>query len=74
MGSQNGKPVLRDVDTKQLQNSSGLSEAEVQQRFDNFIKGETIFFIINKFLNMLLWKQTYYLFHNVKKKIKGDPR
>ena len=38
MGSSNGKPVLRDEDVDTIMKTSGMSEEQVRQDFDIFVK------------------------------------
>ena len=37
MGSNNGKPVLRDEDVSAIMKTSGLSEEEIRRDFDIFV-------------------------------------
>ena len=38
MGSKNGKPVLRDEDVVSLAKTSGLSDKEIRDAFESFVK------------------------------------
>ena len=38
MGSSNGKPVLRDEDVDTIMKTSGMSEQQIRQDFEVFIK------------------------------------
>ena len=38
MGSNNGKPVLRDADVSAIMKTSGMSEDQVRQDFEIFVK------------------------------------
>ena len=37
MGNKNGKPFLRDEDVKRLSSTSGMSEDEAKEAFNNFV-------------------------------------
>ena len=38
MGSRNGKPVLREEDLQTITSTSGLSEQQIREDFDIFVK------------------------------------
>ena len=38
MGSRNGKPVLREEDLHTISSTSGLSEQQIRDDFDIFVK------------------------------------
>ena len=43
MGQKNGKPILRQSDIQEFVNSSGLTQQDVEQRFQQFNKGKNSF-------------------------------
>ena len=45
MGSSNGKPVLREEDLDTISNTSGLSEQQIRDDFDIFVKARLLYFL-----------------------------